>query len=87
MEIINELTDEQVAYWEGGKRIQLKAPPDSTDVTDCMGVITGLNTDDKEIHVAWKPNEIELMRMAQGGTIWLTCVGSLPPHRVEVQAP
>jgi hypothetical protein len=39
------------------------------------------------VRVAWKPSEIDLAHLAQGGTIWLSCWGGLPPHMLEVQAP
>jgi hypothetical protein len=36
------------------------------------------------VHVAWMPDEIDLARLANGGTLWLTCWGGLPPHNLQV---
>lgn len=87
MEVINDLNDKHVAYWTGGKRVVMKAPPGMDDCSDCTGVMTDIGTDDFAIHVAWRPDEIELAHLAQGGVLWLTTYGSLPPHVLSVQSP
>ena len=37
-----------------------------------------------EVHVAYELNEIELAALAQGGTLWLSTLGGLPIHRLQV---
>lgn len=88
MDIVNKLTEAQVAYWseQKGEPIVMKAPPGMVDCSDCAAVLTDSNGE-RVVRVAWKPNEIDLVHLAKGGTIWLSCWGGLPPHMVEVQAP
>jgi hypothetical protein len=38
-----------------------------------------------EISVPWEPDEIDVAALAHGGTVWLTAVGGLMPHRIEVR--
>lgn len=38
-----------------------------------------------QTHVPWQPDEIDLAKLAHGGTIWLTVMGGLPPHYLEVR--
>lgn len=58
------------------------------DCGDCVSIHT-INEMGTEhvVRVPWKPDEIELMHLAQGGTIWLSTWGGLPPHMLEVQEP
>lgn len=37
------------------------------------------------VRVPWQLDEIELMDLAQGGTLWLSTWGGLPPHALFVQ--
>lgn len=37
------------------------------------------------VRVPWRMNEIELMQLAEGGTLWLSTWGGLPPHALFVQ--
>lgn len=80
-------TDEQVAYWaqrDGatGTRVVIGGPEEGDDVIPCPAIVTpGMP---RQVHVAMQLDEIEVARLAQGGTLWLTCWGGLPVHLVEV---
>lgn len=39
------------------------------------------------VRVAWTLNEIDLMHLATGGTLWLSTWGGLPPHAIHVEPP
>lgn len=39
------------------------------------------------VRVPWMLDEIELAKLAKGGTLWLSTWGGLPMHMLEVQAP
>lgn len=39
------------------------------------------------VRVAWELDEIELARLAKGGTLWLSTWGGLPVHMLEVVEP
>lgn len=87
MEIVNELEAHHLAYWADqyeAAPLVMKAPPGMDDCSDCTAVATSVDGN-VVIRVAWKPNEIELAQLAQGGTIWLSTWGGLPPHMLEVQ--
>lgn len=88
MEIVNELEAHHLAYWADqyeAAPITMKAPPGMDNCSDCMAVATSDEDGNVVIRVAWKPDEIELAHLAQGGTIWLSTWGGLPPHILEVQ--
>jgi hypothetical protein len=36
------------------------------------------------VRVPWELNEIDLARLANGGTLWLSTWGGLPVHNLEV---
>lgn len=87
-----EITDEHLAYWADyePRVVIFTAPDDPPDCVPCPGVVTTMREDGREftvVRVAWKPNEIEVAQLAQGGTIWLSTWGGLPPHFLEVQPP
>jgi hypothetical protein len=84
---IAEITPELELYWAQhypSKIVTMRAPSDMTDCSDCQVVVTAAGKV-PIVRVPWKLNEIELMQLARGGTIWLSCWGGLPPHALEVQ--
>lgn len=91
MDIVNELTDAHLRFWKdsypNAAPITMRCPDGLENCNDC-GAVHHIGPDGiREIHVAWKPNEIELADLARGGTLWLSVVGNLPPHYLTVQAP
>lgn len=66
----------------GCQVVVFKAPEGMED--NCDAVEALLFPETREIKVAWMPSEVDLARLAHGGTIWLTVTGGLPPHRLEV---
>jgi len=62
------------------------APEGMEDSVEAAEVLVDRTPGDAQIHVAWQPDEIDLVRLAHGGTVWLTVLGGmLPPHRLEVR--
>ena len=49
------------------------------DCEDAEGLVEGMH-----ILIPWEPDDIDVAMLQGGGTIWLTIVGKLPPHRIEV---
>ncbi len=84
-----------LAYWSDYEpRPVTYAPRPVTYAADdpnsipCPGVLTIDPTRDAlVVRVAWQLDEIELMHLAKGGTLWLSTWGGLPPHQLEVQEP
>ena len=94
MNIVNDLEPGHLAYWaEHQHRVCTFTAPGEREVG--IEPATGIVTQPRDpvdlgmpcVRVAWKPNEIDLAHLAQGGTIWLSCWGGLPPHQLEVQPP
>lgn len=62
------------------------APADFEESQVCTiwayeGEVVGGSVDGtKQVVVAWKPTEEELKRINNGGAIYLTFMGGLPPH-------
>jgi hypothetical protein len=90
VKIVNELEGAHLAYWADqmdAAPITMKAPPEMADCEDCSAILTTNVLGETVVRVAWKPDEIELAHLAQGGTVWLSTWGGLPPHMLEVQEP
>lgn len=89
VKIVNDLSDEQIGYWEdySPNVVTMKAPNGMVDCADCTAVASVGDDGQLVVRVAWKPDEIELTHLARGGTIWLSTWGGLPPHQLEVQEP
>ena len=92
MQIINQLTDDHFRYWSDQaafvRPLIMRCPDDMPHCSDCQTIATADTPDGQHtIRVAWRPNVEDIANLAQGGTIWLSCVGGLPPHFLEVQAP
>lgn len=94
MDIVRQFTDDHLAYWSDFEtRVATFTAPEEQEVgiEPALGIIT----EPREpadlgvacVRVAWKPNEIDVAALAQGGTIWLSTWGGLPPHQIEVQPP
>jgi hypothetical protein len=62
------------------------APPGMEDEVEPIAETFILDVGDHlEISVPWQPDEIDVARLAHGGTVWLTTIGALFPHRLEVR--
>jgi len=62
-------------------------PPPSLDESQCRRIpayraqITGGSCDGEDVVVvAWKPDEEDMEKLMQGGVVYLSCIGGLPPH-------
>lgn len=78
---IRSVVDDDRSVWPGCNKHTLGAPSGMEDEVAPAEVLSGGD----EIHVPWQPDEVDLARLAHGGTVWLTVIGRLPPHRIEVQ--
>jgi len=81
-------TDEQIAKWAERDGVPstphvIGGPHEGGDVIPCPALVAH-TADGAVVHVAFKLDEIEVARLAQGGTLWLTTWGGLPVHLVEV---
>lgn len=83
-----EPTEEHLAYWTDYEPLPrtFTAPDQLDDCAPCPAIVT-MSNGERVVRVAWKPDEIELAHLAQGGTLWLSTWGGLPPHMLEVQEP
>lgn len=94
MDIVREFDDAHRAYWADFTFVErtFTAPEETDAGIEPANAIVTAPVDERDlglavVRVAWKPNEIDVAHLAQGGTIWLSCWGGLPPHQIEVQGP
>ncbi len=80
---IRGITSKDKDEWPGCIRRIFRAPSGMEDKVELAEALESAEA--AEIHVAWQPDEIDLVRLAHGGTVWLTTLGGLPPHRLEVR--
>jgi hypothetical protein len=92
MEHIPDIQQGHLDYWrEFQCSVAWFTSPVEADVgiKPAVGIITQpVTPQDLEVaavRVAWKPTEEEIEHLKEGGTIWLSCWGGLPPHFLEVQ--
>lgn len=72
-----------VTMFSGPGEVEAGVEPCPSIVTDDqLGNLFG-----KVVRVPWVLDEIELVHLAKGGTLWLSTWGGLPMHQLEVQAP
>lgn len=86
-----ETTDADLAYWVDyePKPVVIGGPPSEPDCIPCPALITHDPTRGGQVivRVPFELDEIELMHLARGGTLWLSTWGGLPIHMMEVQEP
>lgn len=78
-----------VDYWQerdgaDSRSVVIGGPDEGPDVIPCPALVCAAAN---VVHVAYRLDEIEVAKLAQGGTLWLTTYGGLPIHLVEVQDP
>lgn len=74
-----------VAEWPGCIRQVFGAPVGTEDSVEACEALVDLTPGEQQVHVAWQPGEDDLARLANGGTVWLTVLGGLPPHFLSVR--
>lgn len=75
-----------VAEWPGCIRRVFGAPLGMEEDVEPAEVLVDRTPGQHQLHVAWQPDEIDLVRLAHGGTVWLTVLGGqLLPHKLEVR--
>lgn len=94
MNIVNDLKAGHLAYWRDYETrvAEFTAPAEqAVGIEPAVGVVTQPRTPQDLgapcVRVAWKPTEEEIEQLRDGGTIWLSTWGGLPPHMLEVQPP
>lgn len=74
------IVDHDHSIWPGCEVVMMGAPAGMEDEVAPCEVLR----ESDAIHVPWTPNEVDVAALAHGGTIWLTVLGSLPPHTIQV---
>jgi hypothetical protein len=79
-------------YWADLDPKPVTYAADDETFNECPALVTCDDTPgtarlDTVVRVPWTLNEIELAHLANGGTLWLSTWGGLPPHMLEVQEP
>ena len=82
---IRTIVEDDIAQWPGAARQVFNAPEGMEDSVEACEAVIDDTTGEIQVHVAWQPDEVDLARLAHGGTVWLTCIGGLPPHLLEVR--
>lgn len=77
------VTDEDVARLGGDKHV-MRCPPGLPDCEPAEVVLTPAGDGGALIHFPWQPDEIDVAALAQGGTVWLTLWGGMPPVELQV---
>lgn len=74
--------DDFVQWPDGARVVMHPAPGDEEEVeaAECLAEMGG-----GAIHVPWQPDELDVAALANGGTVWLTVLGGLAPHKIEVR--
>lgn len=84
-------TDADLAYWVdyNPEPAVIGGPPSEPDCVPCPALVTRDPQRGGQVivRVPFELDEIELMHLAKGGTLWLSTWGGLPIHMMEVQAP
>ena len=85
-----EISDRDLAYWDAlnPRVVTFTAPAEvEAGIEPCPGLITDGDEFGKVCRVAVTLDEVELVHLAKGGTLWLSTWGMLPPFMLEVQEP
>lgn len=86
------VTEADLARWADFQPHPVVYAADDPDTSPCPAIITTVAdphgvVGPTVVRVAWQLDEVELMHLAKGGTLWLSTWGGLPPHQLEVQPP
>jgi hypothetical protein len=60
---------------------------EESGIEPCPAIVSEQRDGQRLVHVAWVLDEIEMMHLVKGGTLWLTTWGGLPIHAMHVQEP
>lgn len=85
-----DITETDLVYWaELNPRVTVFTAPGEVEagIEPCPGLVTDGDQFGRVCRVAITLDEIELVRLAKGGTLWLSTWGGLPPFMLEVQEP
>lgn len=84
------IVDADLAYWadQYPHLVTFTAPPGMPECEAAQALVTQVpETSERAVRIPWQLDEIDLAHLAQGGTLWLSTWGGLPPHMLEVAAP
>lgn len=86
-----ELVDADFCYWADYAPRAATFAADDPTIEACAAIVTTVNDTDvgggQVVRVPIALDEIEIVHLAKGGTLWLSTFGGLPPFQIEVQAP
>lgn len=85
-----EITDADMAYWAhlNPRRIVFTGPGEiEAGIEPAPGLVTDGDEFGQVCRIAVTLDEIEIVHLAKGGTLWLSTWGGLPPFMIEVQEP
>jgi hypothetical protein len=80
------ITDNDLEYW-GALDPYRRTYTGPGEIESGIEPCPAIELNNGEIAVAWTLDEIELVHLAQGGTLWLSTFGGLPIHGLHVQVP
>lgn len=82
------ITVADLNYFDSDAVTHYAGDPD-TEVAgvDAIEADNPLNPGQVIVHIPWELDEIELMQLATGGTLWFSSIGGLAPHLMHVQPP
>jgi hypothetical protein len=87
--IPRDLTQTDLDYYRDLNPRPVIYEADNEHVDPVQAIVT--EVDDagfaRQVRVPWVLDEIDLVNLAKGGTLWLTCLGELPAHYLHVQPP
>lgn len=87
-----QLREADLRYWADYSPRAVTFAADDPETVPCPALVTEVADPHgvvgrTVVRVPWALSEIELAHLANGGTLWLSTWGGLPPHMLEVQAP
>jgi hypothetical protein len=76
-----------IAYWGPLKPFVVEYAPDDDTFQACPAIqtIDSQGLMETVVRVPWTLSPEELEGLANGGTLWLSTFGGLPPHALHVQ--
>lgn len=82
---IRGIVEPDALVWPSCLRVTLGAPAGMESIVGpAEALLERVPVTGDQLHIPWQPDELDIARLAHGGTVWLTVFGGLPPHRIDV---
>lgn len=75
------ITPADIDRFPGHRLVSMRAPTGMEDTVSAVDVLKGENG---ITMVPFQPDEIDVVKLAHGGTVWCVFMGTMPPMYVEV---